>query len=501
MTNITKHGLKPGEVSAETAPKFSDLGISDSILKILEKLNLSVPTPIQLKTIPTAISGQDLIGVAQTGTGKTFAYGIPMLQRIGLTKGQGLIIAPTRELALQVEESLKKLGQSLGLRTASLIGGEALDRQLFCLRKKPHVVVATPGRLIDHLKRRTFKLDQVNTLVLDEADMMLDLGFAPQIQEILKQAPSERQTMLFSATMPVAIVKIATSYMKLPVSIEVAPSGTTAAEVDQEIFIINSEERFDHLVKILTKYTGSVLVFVRTKHGVKALTLKLQSLGQKAVEIHSNLSLNRRRAALNDFKTKKARILVATDVAARGLDVSGIELVVNYNLPDNSEDYVHRIGRTGRAGQVGKAITFATAHEQREIRSIENLINKNIKRTEFVQFAKETYSSSPGQKNRKSFRGSSRSNMSSSRPNMNSSRPKIKRVFYQTTGHQAQSSQPNHSTSQQNRSASYSQSSSSTFSRTRPTAASRFSQRGNFAPKRSGRSLNKPYNNGNFSAR
>ncbi|MFA5754064.1 MAG: DEAD/DEAH box helicase [Patescibacteria group bacterium] len=368
---------------------FSDLGISDSILSVLKKLNLETPTPIQGKTIPIAITGQDLIGIAQTGTGKTFAYGIPMLQRLGATKGQGLVIAPTRELALQVEENLKKLGQALGLRTAILIGGEALDRQLFQLRKKPHIVVATPGRLIDHLKRRTFKLDHINILVLDEADMMLDMGFAPQIKEILDQTPTDRQTMLFSATMPAAIVKIAANYMKLPVSIEVAPPGTTAAEVDQEIFIINGEERFEHLQKILAQYAGSVLIFVRTKHGVKALNLKLQAAGHKATEIHSNLSLNRRRAALSDFKSKKQRILVATDVAARGLDVHGIELVVNYNLPDSSGDYVHRIGRTGRAGLVGKAITFATANEQREIRDIEKLINKEIKRTEFVKFSRE----------------------------------------------------------------------------------------------------------------
>lgn len=391
MTNNVKHKPAQEPDQAEAAPegmlKFSDLGISASILEVLKRLKLDTPTPIQQKTIPIAITGQDLIGIAQTGTGKTFAFGIPMLQRIGRTKGQGLVIAPTRELAAQVEESLKKLGQSLGLRTALLIGGESLDRQLFSLRKKPHIIVATPGRLIDHLKRRTLKLESVDTLVIDEADMMLDMGFAPQIQEILKQAPQERQTMLFSATMPAAIVKIAASYMKLPVSIEVAPPGTTAAQVDQEIFIINSEERFEHLQRILEHYTGSVLIFVRTKHGVKTLTLKLQSVGQRATEIHSNLSLGRRRTALNDFKSRKARILVATDVAARGLDINNIELVVNYNLPDNCEDYVHRIGRTARAGLSGKAITFATPHEQREIYAIERLINKSIKRTEFAKMS------------------------------------------------------------------------------------------------------------------
>jgi len=390
--------------------KFSDLGVSKSILDILSKMKLETPTPIQQKTIPTALAGLDLIGVAQTGTGKTFAFGIPMLQRLGATQNQGLVIAPTRELALQVEESLKKLGQSLGLRTASLIGGEAFDKQLYQLRKKPHIVVATPGRLIDHLKRRTFKLDLVNILVLDEADMMLDLGFAPQIQEILKQVPKERQTMLFSATMPAAIVKIAANYMKLPVSIEVAPPGTTASQVDQEIFIIKNEERLDHLKKILIRYEGSVLIFVRTKHGAKALALKLRSFGHRAVEIHSNLSLGRRREALSAFKSKRERILVATDVAARGLDINGIELVVNYNLPDSSGDYVHRIGRTGRAGKLGKAISLATSNEYKQIKSIEKLINKNIKLTEFVKLTKTSLPSSnsssrnSNQNRRKPFR-------------------------------------------------------------------------------------------------
>jgi len=393
---------------------FRGLGISQSILDILKDLKLDNPTPIQVKTIPVAITGQDLIGIAQTGTGKTFAFGIPMLQRLGLTKGQGLIIAPTRELAMQVEESLNRLGKPLGLRTALLIGGEALGKQLFSLRKKPHIVVATPGRLIDHLKRRTFKLDQVNILVLDEADMMLDMGFAPQIQEILKQAPTERQTMLFSATMPATIVKIAAQYMKLPLSIEVAPPGTTASQVDQEIFIIKGEDRLEHLEKILLRYTGSVLVFVRTKHGARALARKLASSGHRAVEIHSNLSLNQRRAALNAFKSKKERILVATDVAARGLDVSGIELVVNYNLPDNSDDYVHRIGRTARAGKEGKAITFATPDQQNEIRAIEKLINKSIKRTEFVRFAAEPVRSEASSK-RRPFRRGFRQNIPSRR--------------------------------------------------------------------------------------
>ncbi len=364
---------------------FNNLGISDSILKVLSGLKLETPTPIQEKTIPVALKGQDLIGIAQTGTGKTFAFGIPMLQSIGKSKTQGLVIAPTRELAIQVADSLKKLGTPIGLKTAVLIGGEAIDRQLFQLRKGPHIIVATPGRLVDHLKRKTFKADRVSVLVLDEADTILDFGFAPQIKEILQSMPAERQTMLFSATMPESITKLAASYMKLPVSIQVARPGTTATDIDQEIYIIRGEKRLEHLEKILATYTGSVLVFVRTKHGVKSLTMKLKEAGHNATEIHSNLSLGRRKSALEAFKSKTSRILVATDVASRGLDINNIELVVNYNLPDNSEDYVHRIGRTARAGNKGKAISFATTSEFREIRNIEMLINMSIKKTEFAR--------------------------------------------------------------------------------------------------------------------
>lgn len=381
---VLKTQTKKSTTKKQEPSGFLGLGISDSILGVLKDLKLDEPTPIQRKTIPTALEGQDLIGIAQTGTGKTYAFGIPMLQNIGLSKSQGLVIAPTRELAIQVAESLKKLGNSLGLRVAILIGGEAIDRQLYQLRKGPHIVIATPGRLIDHLKRKTYKADRVSVLVLDEADMMLDLGFAPQIKEILQAITADHQTMLFSATMPEAITKIATKYMKFPISIETARPGTTAAQIDQEMFIIRGEKRLEHLLKLLTTYSGSVLVFARTKHGVKTLTMKLQMAGHSATEIHSNLSLGRRKSSLESFKAKKTRIMVATDVAARGLDINNIELVVNYNLPDCSEDYVHRIGRTARAGNKGKAISFATTSDFREIKKIEALIGQSIKLTEFT---------------------------------------------------------------------------------------------------------------------
>jgi superfamily II DNA/RNA helicase len=412
MTNIKT--VEPAAAPAQAAPEteFSKLGISLTILAVLKKLNLTVPTPIQRQAIPIALQGQDLIGIAQTGTGKTLAFGIPILQRLALDKGQGLVVVPTRELAIQVTDSLKKLGLSLGLRTATLIGGEAIDRQLFSLRKKPHIIVATPGRLIDHLKRKTVKLDQVKILVLDEADMMLDLGFAPQVEEILKQTPKDKQTMLFSATMPVAIAKLAANHLHLPISIEVAPQGTTAEKVDQEVFIVKPSERFSYLEKIIKEHTGSILVFVRTKHSVKEIAQKLISLGHLATEIHSNLSLSRRRAALDSFKNQKARILVATDVAARGLDVNGIELVINYNLPDASSDYVHRIGRTGRAGKVGKAISLATPDQLSDVRAIERLINKSLPLREYAKFEHTSSRPAPSRQNsqarRRVSRGSSR---------------------------------------------------------------------------------------------
>ena len=363
---------------SETKITFASLGIKDSILKVLNELGLDLPTPIQEQAIPPALFGQDIIGIAQTGTGKTFAFGIPMLERLAILKGRGLIIVPTRELASQVSENIKKIGSPFGLRTAVLIGGEIIQKQFFLLRKKPHIIIATPGRLIDHLKRRTLSLNDAKIIVLDEADMMFDLGFAPQIEEILKLAPSDRQTMLFSATMPPAIAKLAAKYLKLPISIEVAPQGTTAETVDQEVIIVKPVDRFTCLESVIKKSRGSVLIFVRTKYGVKELTRKLVDLSYSAAEIHSNLSQNRRRTTLDSFRSGKTRILVATDVASRGLDVKGIELVINYNLPDAHSDYVHRIGRTGRAGVNGRAVSFATPDQLRDIVAIERLINKKL---------------------------------------------------------------------------------------------------------------------------
>lgn len=352
---------------------FTGLGISPEILKRLETLNFVKPTPIQQKAIPIAVTGEDVIGIAQTGTGKTLAFSIPMVQRLVMSKKKGLIILPTRELAIQVDETLRKIATVFGLKTAVLIGGEPIHRQIKALRLSPDIVVATPGRLIDHLQQKTIYLSGVGVLVLDEADRMLDMGFAPQIKKILPLVPVERQTMLFSATMPAAITEIATKHMKTPLRIEVAPAGTTAEKVEQELFIIPKNQKLQLLEKLLLEYKGTVLVFSRTKHGAKKMAKALNYGGHKTAELHANKSLNQRREALEGFKSGKYRVLVATDIAARGIDVTGIELVVNYDLPDNSEDYVHRIGRTARAGRSGKAISFACPEQKKDVESIERL--------------------------------------------------------------------------------------------------------------------------------
>ena len=359
---------------------FNGLGISQDFLVQLTKLNFTVPTPIQHKAIPVAIQGKDVVGIAQTGTGKTLAFGIPMVQNIAATKGQkmGLVILPTRELAIQVNETLQKITRGFGMRTAVLIGGESMYHQLQALRNSPHVVIGTPGRINDLVKQGKLQLGAVSILVLDEADNMFDMGFAPQIKQILLSVPKERQTMLFSATMPDSILKIASQNMKLPLRIEIAPQGTAAELVEHEMFMVKKEQRMALLQKLLGEYKGTVLVFSRTKHGAKKITHALQNAKFTADEIHSNRSLGQRKKALEGFKTGKHRVLVATDIASRGIDVKGIELVVNYDLPEAAEDYVHRIGRTGRAGLTGKAISFAAPDQRNKVRDIERLIRTKI---------------------------------------------------------------------------------------------------------------------------
>lgn len=357
---------------------FYGLGIAPKILDILERIKFKVPTPIQLKTIPMAMEGKDIIGIAQTGTGKTHAFAIPMVQRLVQIKGMGLILAPTRELAIQIEEAFKGIAYAFGMKTACLIGGASMQDQVNALRKNPRIVIATPGRLLDHMGRWNIILDDVRMLVLDEADRMLDMGFAPQIEKILRYVPKERQTMLFSATIPKEIMEMAAQHMKLPVSVEIAPSGTAAEHVTHELFIVKKDAKMRLLGKVLAQYHGSILLFSRTKHNARKIARAVRDMGHRAVEMHSDRSLSQRREALEGFKSGKYRVLVATDIASRGIDVVGIELVINYDLPEDAENYVHRIGRTGRAGQKGHAIAFATPDQSRDVRDIEKLIRLSL---------------------------------------------------------------------------------------------------------------------------
>ncbi|OGS56438.1 MAG: hypothetical protein A3J79_05425, partial [Elusimicrobia bacterium RIFOXYB2_FULL_62_6] len=364
MTNTNKEG----------SSGFYGLGIAPKLLEALDKLKFVTPTPIQHQAIPPALQGKDLVGVAQTGTGKTIAFAIPMLQRLAASSGNGLVLVPTRELAIQVNAVFQQFSHVYGMQTTVIIGGEAISRQLQALRGGPRILIATPGRLIDHLQQRTIRLDKVSVLVLDEADRMFDMGFAQQINRIMQQIPKERQTMLFSATIPDEVMSLAGAYMKLPIRIEVAKSGTAAEKVEQELFMVSKQDKPALLAKLLDQYGGSVLMFMRTKHTAKRIVRDLKEKGYTAAEIHANRSLNQRKEALDGFKSGKYRILVATDIAARGIDVMGIELVINYDLPDANENYVHRIGRTGRAGRAGHAISFASPEQRDDVRGIERII-------------------------------------------------------------------------------------------------------------------------------
>ncbi|PIT88530.1 MAG: ATP-dependent helicase [Candidatus Magasanikbacteria bacterium CG10_big_fil_rev_8_21_14_0_10_36_32] len=361
-------------LTSETEMTFGGLGIAPKILDILLKLGFKIPTSIQHKAIPVANEGKDVIGIAQTGTGKTLAFSIPLIQQIlKLGKGKGLIVLPTRELALQVNESIQKIGRNFGIKSAVLIGGYPIYQQIKNIRNNPHIIIGTPGRIIDHIEKRTLNLSDVSILVLDEADRMFDMGFAPQINKILQVIPKDRQTMLFSATMPDGIVKIASNHMKLPVRVEIALAGTTAENIEHELFVVKKDQKLPLLRKLLEEYKGSVLVFVRIKFGAKKICDSLRRVGISAVEIHSNRSLSQRREALEGFKCGRYRVLVATDIASRGIDVKGIEVVINFDLPENPEDYVHRIGRTGRAGMAGRAISFVLSDQGSKVREIEKL--------------------------------------------------------------------------------------------------------------------------------
>lgn len=419
---------------------FAQVGLPEPMLAALNRIGIHKPTPIQAQAIPAARKSLDVMGIAETGTGKTLAFSLPIIEKLLTTHPtkQALIVVPTRELALQVQESIRALTRVLApsFRTACLIGGMSMYQQKQDLRANPRIMVATPGRMWDHLQQRSARMDDVAFVVLDEADRMFDMGFAPQIKRIMDMAPAHRQTLCFSATMAPEIAQLAHAYMKEPVTVKVSNASMTNVKIDQELCYVRGGEKTNLLDRILSEYRSRVIVFTRTKHGAKKLTFSLRDLGHKAAEIHSNRTLSQRRQALDGFKDGRYRVLVATDVAARGIDVSDIELVVNYDLPDASEDYVHRIGRTGRAGKTGKAIAFAAPDQARDVRSIERLIKQTIPLSKFSDAApananerSTVYSSArPGQRARNNFRpqrsgGSGGGGFSRNRSGFQSRRP------------------------------------------------------------------------------
>ena len=360
---------------------FKDLNLSEELLSSIERSGFEEATPIQEATIPLALAGRDVIGQAQTGTGKTAAFGLPMLEKIDPKNHvlQGLVIAPTRELAIQTQEELYRLGRDKKIRVQAVYGGADINRQIRQLKDRPHIVVGTPGRMLDHINRHTLKLSTVETLVLDEADEMLNMGFLDDIEAIISKVPATRQTLLFSATMPAEIKRIGVQFMQEPEHVRIKTKEMTADLIEQFFVRAKEYEKFDIMTRLLDVQTPELtIVFGRTKRRVDELARGLEARGYKAEGIHGDLSQQKRMSVLRAFKNGELDILVATDVAARGLDISGVTHVYNYDIPQDPESYVHRIGRTGRAGKVGVSVTFVTPNEMSYLHVIENLTKKRM---------------------------------------------------------------------------------------------------------------------------
>ena len=360
---------------------FSDLNIENKLKRSIELAEFKTPTPIQSQSIPISLEGKDVLGTAQTGTGKTLAFTIPMLNKLLKDKqAMALIICPTRELATQVMETVLKLNvREIGIGNALLIGGESMQKQLRQLKKGARIIVGTPGRINDHIERKSLNLSRVNYLVLDETDRMLDMGFTPQIEIILKFIPKDHQTLLFSATLPENILKISQKYLNNPERVSVGSLSTPIEKIKQETFQITADKKYHELINQLVERSGSILVFVKTKHGADKIVKRLKYDGHKADAIHGNLRQSKRDRVIRGFRNGNSRILIATDVAARGLDIPVIKHVINYDLPQVPEDYIHRIGRTGRAGKDGSALTFLTNNDRSMWRSIQKLIDPDFK--------------------------------------------------------------------------------------------------------------------------
>lgn len=367
--------------------QFTDLGLSDALLSAINDQGYTSPSPIQAQAIPAVLEGQDVMAAAQTGTGKTAGFTLPLLER--LSKGQrakanqvrALVLTPTRELAAQVAQSVETYGKNLPLRSTVVFGGVKINPQMMALRKGVDILIATPGRLMDLYSQNAVKFDQLEVLILDEADRMLDMGFIHDIKKILKILPVKRQNLMFSATFSDDIKELAQGLMNNPVHISVSPANSTTATVEQTLYNVDQSFKARLLIKLIKKNDWQqVLVFSRTKHGANRLAKNLDSKGITAAAIHGNKSQAARTKALANFKDKSIRVLVATDIAARGLDIEQLPQVVNYDLPQVAEDYVHRIGRTGRAGAEGKAVSLVSGDEFNSLTDIEQLIQKHIER-------------------------------------------------------------------------------------------------------------------------
>lgn len=360
---------------------FNEFGLHPQLLQAITELGYEESTPIQSQSIPIAMTGRDMIGQAQTGTGKTAAFSIPLINNIDVKESRivALIMCPTRELAIQVSEEIAKLSKYRGVRTLPIYGGQEIGRQIRALKQRPQVIIGTPGRLLDHINRKTIKLDDVKHVVLDEADEMLDMGFMEDITSILSLVPEDRQTMLFSATMPTNIQKLAQRFLKDPEHVSVIPKQVSAPSINQAYIEVNERMKFDALSRLLDMEAPELaIVFGRTKRRVDELSEALQKRGYSADGLHGDLSQNQRDAVMRKFRDGSIEVLVATDVAARGLDVSGVSHVVNFDLPQDPESYVHRIGRTGRAGREGTAWSFVTPRELDHLHFIEKITRHKI---------------------------------------------------------------------------------------------------------------------------
>ena len=361
--------------------KFTELNLVPELLKAIERMGFEEMTPIQEQTIPLALEGKDVIGQAQTGTGKTAAFGLPMLQKVNTSNKnvQGLVIAPTRELAIQTQEELFRLSRDKRVKAQVVYGGADIRRQIRSLKENPHIVVGTPGRLLDLIKRKVLKLNHVETLVLDEADEMLNMGFIEDIEAIVSETPDERQTLLFSATMPDAIKRIGLRFMKDPSTVRIKTKTLSSPTIEQFFTKARDTEKFDIMTRLMdVQNPEAAIVFGRTKRRVDELAKGLEARGYNAEGIHGDLSQSKRMSVLRAFKNGDIDILVATDVAARGLDISGVTHVYNYDIPQDPESYVHRIGRTGRAGKEGVSITFVTPNEMGYLRTIEQITKQEM---------------------------------------------------------------------------------------------------------------------------